>query len=240
MISPKLGCCGFGGSMSSYFTMFDIVEVQHTFYDPPKVQTLSRWRAEAPKKFRFALKAWQLITHEATSPTYRRLKTPLTERQKTQCGSFSKNATVLDAWSRTLECAEILHAKQILFQCPGSFKPTAENIRNMRRFFDAIERGDHELYWEPRGKDWTGEQVKAICDDLGLFHALDPFVSQTVTPSKTYYRLHGKTGWRYVYTDDELRQLVDMMPNKGSAVVFFNNIRMREDALRFREQFSVE
>jgi uncharacterized protein YecE (DUF72 family) len=55
-----------------------VVEVQQTFYEPPADTTIRRWRARAPAAFEFTLKAWQLITHEPSSPTFRRLKRPLT------------------------------------------------------------------------------------------------------------------------------------------------------------------
>ncbi len=49
------------------------------FYEPPRDGTMRRWRAQAPIDFEFTIKAWQLITHDALSPTYRRLRSPLTE-----------------------------------------------------------------------------------------------------------------------------------------------------------------
>jgi len=101
----KVGCCGFRMAMAEYALRFPVVEVQQTFYQPPKVQTLERWRAEAPPDFEFTLKAWQLITHEARSPTYRRLKRNLTEQELNECGAFRPSAIVREAWSTTLACA---------------------------------------------------------------------------------------------------------------------------------------
>jgi uncharacterized protein YecE (DUF72 family) len=69
-----IGCSGFRSSRESYYEKLDSVEVQHTFYQPPQVSTLKRWREEAPRGFEFAVKAWQLITHTSSSPTRRRLK----------------------------------------------------------------------------------------------------------------------------------------------------------------------
>jgi uncharacterized protein YecE (DUF72 family) len=59
-----------------------------------------------------------------------------------------------------------------------------------------------------------------------------------VTPGKLYFRLHGRSGWRYEYEESELQELAAMLPN-GTAksktpYVFFNNVRMTEDALRFQ------
>src|SRR5215210_2789335 len=131
----KTGCCGFRMSQADYTTLFPVVEVQQTFYQPPKVETLERWRAEAPTDFEFTLKAWMLITHEARSPVYRRLKRELTEKEREGAGGFRASKIVREAWARTLECIEALGAARVLFQCPASFTPTAPNIKRLRRFF---------------------------------------------------------------------------------------------------------
>jgi uncharacterized protein YecE (DUF72 family) len=88
--------------------------------------------------------------------------------------------------------------------------------------------------WEPRGKDWTDDIVREICADLDLWHAVDPFARPTVTPDKCYFRMHGIPRWRYTYEDDELEELASMMPKRRIAYAFFNNITMRQDAIRFQ------
>ncbi|MDB6023735.1 MAG: hypothetical protein JWQ04_3592, partial [Pedosphaera sp.] len=72
-----------------------------------------------------------------------------------------------------------------------------------------------------------------LCVELVLFHAVDTFVSQTVTPDFIYFRLHGGKGFKHVYTDVELQKLSGMIPRGKPAYVMFNNINMVEDALRF-------
>lgn len=228
-----IGCCGFGSAMTPYFETFEAVEVQHTFYHPPQLKTLDKWRDQSQPDFEFTIKAWQLITHESKSPTYRRLKRELTETEKSMTGRFQSSALVREAWDVTLESARTLGATRILFQCPGSFKPTDENIANMRQFFTGLDRGGMILYWEPRGKDWTDQVVAELCEELQISHAVDPFVSKCQTPADSYFRLHGKGGWRYRYTDTDLAELVKMLPRKGRAYVFFNNISMVADAQRF-------
>lgn len=70
----RTGSCGFRLTRSEYTQLLSAVETQQTFYQPPQIKTLERWRAEAPAGFEFTVKAWQLITHQSSSPTYRRLK----------------------------------------------------------------------------------------------------------------------------------------------------------------------
>ncbi|HYO63439.1 MAG TPA: DUF72 domain-containing protein [Pyrinomonadaceae bacterium] len=232
--SIRIGCCGFRSSRETYFEALRAVEVQHTFYQPPRAETLARWRQEAPAGFEFTLKAWQLITHQSSSPTYRRLKRELTEEEKAEAGSFRASETVGEAWRVTFESARALGAASLLFQCPASFRPTGENVENLRRFFGGVERGKMNFCWEPRG-GWPRELVKELCEELDLWHAVDPFSERTVTPKRCYFRLHGRRGWRYTYEDAELEELRFMLPKRAKAYVFFNNIAMLEDARRFRE-----
>jgi uncharacterized protein YecE (DUF72 family) len=105
----------------------------------------------------------------------------------------------------------------------------------MRKFFAAIERTDDlQFCWEPRG-DWPNELVRNLCRELELVHVVDPFTSRTQTPEQCYFRLHGRKGWRYVYEDDELEELLSMLPAERPSYVFFNNVRMLEDASRFQD-----
>jgi uncharacterized protein YecE (DUF72 family) len=228
----KIGTCGFGVSQAEYARTFSYVEVQHTFYEPPRLSTLNRWRREMPIGFEFTLKAWQLITHEAKSPTYRRLKRKLSETEKAEAGRFRATEIVNDAWRATLAAAQVLKAKTILFQCPSSFKQTAENIASMEKFFCSIDRQDLNLCWEPRG-DWDAGVVRSICESLELCHVVDPFIGTTVTPDKYYFRLHGRNGWRYQYEPGELKELATSLVKSKGGYVFFNNSKMTEDALKF-------
>ena len=229
----KIGTCGFRTTKEEYAKQLSVVEVQHTFYQPPQIKTLERWRASVPDDFEFALKAWQLVTHEAKSPTYKRLKKNLTETERQEAGYFKPTAIVKEAWETTLACAKALRAKTVLFQCPASFKPTKENIKNLKKFFTSIERWNLNFAWEPRGA-WDAKTVKSLCGDLDLWHAVDPFSKQSETPDRCYYRLHGRTGFRYKYEEDELAELAAMLPADNISYVFFNNRYMLEDALLFQ------
>ena len=229
-----VGTCGFGISKLDYTRSFTCVEVQHTFYQPPGISTLARWRDEVPREFEFTLKAWQLITHEAKSPTYRRLKKKLSDVEKKEAGYFKSTPIVNEAWEVTLACARALKAKTILFQCPASFKPTKENISNLERFFSNIKRGKINFCWEPRG-GWDAKLVKRLCQDLTLWHVVDPFEGKSETPGNCYFRLHGRAGWRYEYGEAELEELAVTLPRNKRAYVFFNNSHMTADALRFQQ-----
>ncbi len=227
----RVGLCGFTIGASSYFETFDTLEVQQTFYEPPSRETMARWRDQAPPGFVFTIKAWQIITHRSTSNTYRRMKTRLDDMAAV--GGFQLNDTVLRAWKVTRDCARLVRAKAILFQCPASFKPTDENVENMRRFFTSIERleGVHFL-WEPRG-DWPDALLAQLCGDLDLVHTVDPFLRDSVTPDLLYWRLHGIGSHYRAYTDAELQELISRLPAGANGYVMFNNIPRVDDAKRF-------
>ncbi len=98
-----------------------------------------------PVDFEFTLKAWQLITHESSSPTYKRLRKKLTEKEMAEAGFFKPTDIVNEALETTLACAKALKAPTILFQCPAKFTPTTENMENMRRIMKGIKRGKPHL-----------------------------------------------------------------------------------------------
>jgi uncharacterized protein YecE (DUF72 family) len=228
----KIGCCGFPRPKTEYAAHFCVAEVQQTFYEPPRISTLERWRSSVPPDFEFTLKAWQLITHTAKSPTFRRLRTKLTPQEFAECGSFKNTPIVRNAWEKSRACADTLKARYILLQCPASFTPIPEHLKQMRDFFNGIDRGNLKLLWEPRG-DWPRTLIKSLCEDLELIHAVDPFVSQTVSDDLTYFRLHGGKGFKHIYSDAELEALHEIVPSDKPAYVMFNNIAMLNDAQRF-------
>lgn len=227
----KLGMCGFTIAAAAYMKRFPVVEVQHTFYDPPPLPTLEKWRASAPASFEFTMKAWQVITHLGRSSTYRRLRRPFSDREREEAGGFRLNATTLAAWDTSLAAARALRATKILFQCPASFRATDENIDAMRAFLTAIERpAGMRLLWEPRGP-WPADVVLALCRELDLIHAVDPFVNASVTPELLYWRLHGNGSAYARYSDDELRQIIAWLPAEPAVdtYVLFNNIPRVKD-----------
>lgn len=232
----KLGMCGFTIGAEAYYKQFGIVEVQQTFYDPPPLPTLMRWRAGAPPNFEFTMKAWQVITHFGTSPTYRRLRSPFPDRARAEAGGFRLNDTVVRAWHATLHCARALRATAILFQCPASFRPAPDNLQAMRDYFRHIEQPGHiRFLWEPRGA-WPDETILEICRELHLVHAVDPFIRPSLTPEVIYWRLHGNRSHYASYTDAELRQIYAWLPTDDrDAYVMFNNIPRVKDIHRFRE-----
>jgi uncharacterized protein YecE (DUF72 family) len=214
--------------MKKYFEEFNLTEVQKTFYNPPKIETIEKWRKKAPEDFEFTIKAWQVITHPPSSPTYRKAGIAMKN-----CGFFKPTKEVFEGWEKTNEIAKALNARIILFQTPASFKENKENEKNMVEFFSSIG-GEFIFVWEPRG--WGDEGIEKICKELNLTHCTDPFVAKPLHGEIVYLRLHGSHAkmYRHRYSDEELQWLAKCFEDEKDVYVLFNNVHMYNDALRFR------
>lgn len=230
----QVGCCGFPVSHAKYYAVFPVVEIQQTFYQLPLLATAERWRKEAPPDFAYTMKAWQLITHEPSSPTYRRLKEPIYKAATDRYGSFRDTPEVHDAWRRTREFAGALGAKIIVFQSPATYRPIEANASNLRRFFERIDRGSFLFAWEPRGT-WPDPLVGKLCEELELLHCVDPLKNRALHGKAVYYRLHGRTGYRYTHTEEDFAEISAGLRADVSNYVLFNNTQMFSDAQRFAE-----
>jgi|YelNatPaOPRAMG01_1025707.scaffolds.fasta_scaffold07356_9 uncharacterized protein YecE (DUF72 family) len=242
----KIGCCGFAGGLNSYLSRFSLVEIQQTFYSPPREATLSKWRKNAPAEFEFVLKAWQAITHPPTSLTWRRCPEDKRPKQFKQVGSFKPTKTVFQAWENVLSWSKILDSRVIVFQTPPSFKPTNQNISNVEAFFSTIDRDDLILCWEPRG-EWLAsvDILKSVVDKFDIVHVVDPFWDKPVSSaSLIYFRLHGlgrRYNYAYDYSESDLKRLKtivkEYIEDGKITYVLFNNINMLKSALAFKRLF---
>lgn len=239
-----IGTSGFSASHEECFRNLDGVEVQKTFYSLPRRDTALRWRRLAPPGFVFTAKAWQVITHPPSSPTYRRMPFP-----PPPGAGFFRSPEAEAAWEKTLEILAALEAEVAVFQCPSSFTPTREHVEDMRAFFRKARRSGITLAWEPRG-DWPWEEVESLSLELGLVPVLDPFREKEVLSWREkrgrerlfYFRLHGRGGYRYRYSREEkenLRGLVLDLASSDRVYCFFNNVYMWDDAREFREMLGL-
>jgi len=219
-MTVKVGCCGYPVSMKKYRELFQVVELNNTFYQYPKDSTVEKWRKESPEEFEFTVKAHQEITHK------HRLKFDL----------------AADAFNRMKKICHMLRARILLIQTPPSFTP--DHLGDAEEFFRNVKREDLTLIWETRGNKWetpdARERLQEVLEELDVPHVTDPFRAMPVyTGCVAYFRLHGLGArmYYYQYTDRELQhlyRLVKPYDDSGLKVyVFFNNLAMFDDALRF-------
>ena len=233
------GTCGFGRRQEDVWRALDAIEIQETFDRPFSLERAQKWRARAPPEFRFCVKASQFITHEATSPTYRRSGRVVPEGGKSAYGGFKDTPRVREGWEATRTVADALRASVIVFQTPATFGPTEANRAALYSFFEST-RTEVVKAIELRGP-WVTHIVERICEDLGLVHAVDPFDKEPATYGLAYFRLHGsppgRSMYRYTYTDEDLARLKGICAEYDDAYVMFNNLTAHSDARRFRALF---
>lgn len=235
----RIGCAGLppGVARDAYFRRLDLLEVDATFFDPPREATLRRWRKEAPAAAAFSVPAWQLVTHEADTAGYERLATPLPPEARGRVGSFRDTEEVRAAWRRTLEAAVALRAETVVFHTPPSFSTTDAHRDAMRRFLGEVvgDPGELTLVWEPRGI-WEPEQAARFAEELGLIYACDPLQLEVPPPpaERAYFRIHGLGLYRNKIDDDQLDLLAGFLEDTARAWVVFANTERYPDAQRFR------
>ena len=221
-----------------YASVFDMVEVNASFYALPNIGTVERWAERTPAGFRFHVKAHQVISGHPCDPG--RLPPPLRElpaqhdsRGRIRRPSRELRDAAIDA---LLEAAGALGDKlgAVLLQLPpfvvAGDAQRAEVARIIDRFAPA------RVAFEPRHRSWVEPgQLQPTLELLGdrdaAWVAVDapdievasamPTVLECTSPHLAYVRLHGrnKHTWTrgksvaekydYAYTDEEIAGWLD-------------------------------
>jgi uncharacterized protein YecE (DUF72 family) len=234
-----VGCCGLAGmKLASYAAEFQVLEVQSTFYKLPLRSTAERWRISAPG-LTFTMKAFQGITHPFDSPTWRRVpKKELEGVDPSDVGMLRPSKFVKRAWERTAETAHVMGAKVVVVQLPPSFACNEANLERIQEFFSGFT-SDFTPAVEFRHESWLGklQVVRDMLFDCDGIVVTDPLKISSPEQPVQYHRLHGSDGFvnfRHEYSEDELRELATKVDRASYAYVLFNNVSMREDAMRFK------
>ena len=217
----KVGCSGWAylpkkyvapgeSRLQSYARLFDLAEVNSTFYQLPKTSTARGWRKEVDEinpKFEFTVKVPKLVTHVS-------------------------HFTDFKTWEKISDIARALRAKLMLIRTPKTFAGTKENIEKLQKFLEEVGN-EFQFVMEPEG--WDRETIQKVLPELSIIHAVDLFMEKPIKQKINYYRLHGigATMYRYRFKDEDLEKAKKIV--KRSDYVLFNNIFMYDDGLRFRE-----
>jgi uncharacterized protein YecE (DUF72 family) len=198
--------CPVSKMLAHYYSQFDTVELNNSFYMLPKIETMRCWRDATPRNFEFAVKASRFLTHN------KKLKEPE------------------NALNNFLPRAEALGEKlgPILFQLPPKWRI---NLDRLKEFLEALPKY-HRYTFEFREPSWLVPQVydllrahnAAFCIyELAGFHT--PI---EITADWTYVRLHGPGGkYQGSYSDEVLRtwakRIAQWSKELKSIYVYFDN-----------------
>ncbi|MFN4337011.1 MAG: DUF72 domain-containing protein [Candidatus Nitrosocaldus sp.] len=244
-----VGCCSRRVTWQEYSKLFNAIEVDSTFYRLPRVDTARRWYESTSGRVRFSIKAFQCITHPATSPTWRRAGSQMPKVNKERYGHLKPTEENFECWNSTLRVCKAVNARVCLLQLPPSFECNDENTSNAISFISSIKRDGIIIGMEFRHRSWMVEENKRRIIgilDRGVVHVVDPFTSMPVELREmAYFRMHGRPldrgysisyDYSYRYSDDDLARLLQIVNEIYADEVFimFNNIHMHDDAFRFK------
>jgi uncharacterized protein YecE (DUF72 family) len=212
--------------VSFYAQVFDVVEIDSTYYATPAPSMFERLDRRTPPSFRFTVKVPGAVTHAPP------------------------NAAIADEEAqRFLACLEPIRASgklgAVLAQFPNGFRPSPDSFRRLEWLRGAWQ--DVEIVVEFRHRDWqrpeTLRRLRAL--GLGWCNVDEPAQSSLMRPDAQatsrvgYVRFHGRnaaTWWHherpadrysYLYTADELAEWLPRIDQVNDSTeetfVFFNN-----------------
>ncbi|HXN83128.1 MAG TPA: DUF72 domain-containing protein [Myxococcales bacterium] len=153
--------------LSWYAGKLGALEINASFYRKPSPETVRGWATQVPGEFRFALKAWQRITHQ------KRLR---------DCGEL---LSVFAAAAR--ELGE--RAGPILYQLPPNLK---KDLPLLREFLSLLPPGLRAAF-EFRNASWFDDEVFAALGAAGCALCVAETEEATVPLVRTapfgYFRL---------------------------------------------------
>ena len=131
---PKLKT---GEMLSYYASKLPTVEINNTFYQLPKKETLEAWANQVPKEFEFVVKASRRITHTGR----------LSDSTRETCGFLLDNVRVLGP-----------QLGAILFQLPPTMRL---NLERLSTFLEHLP-SDMKYAFEFRHTTWWCDNVYAL------------------------------------------------------------------------------
>jgi len=215
-----------GQMLACYAQSFPITELNYTWYQMPKSQSIERMRQQVPMGFQFTAKLIRYLTHEIDTDAWR---------------GYVKQYR--DGIAPLVQAGQLA---AVLLQFPPSFHRTPKNRRYLAALLDELEGLPMAI--EFRHVSWAAESVYAelerrritlVTVDTPPIKGLFPTIDIVTSPDLFYIRLHGRNtrGWRsgnmqkqfnYDYADSELREWAEeriekMAGHTRSGLIFFNN-----------------
>ncbi len=203
-----------GECLPWYAQHFPTVEINSTYYRPPREGWAARWAAETSPQFVFAVKMWRQVTHE------KRLA-GVEEELETH---FAASAALGEKFG------------PLLVQLPPSLEkdlPLLEDFAGacLRAWERHFPRRRLLAAMEFRHASWDSGDARALLAKLGLSLVLSDLAGCTIdeplAEGLVYVRRHGPGGHAASYGDAELDSLAERIRDWSAAGrdvhVYFNN-----------------
>jgi uncharacterized protein YecE (DUF72 family) len=212
--------------LSLYARHFPIAELNTSWYQLPRAESIERQRCQAPPDFLFAAKLTRSVTHEI---------------------DYQRWPDLVRAYRDGI--APLVQARQlaaVLIQLPPTFDRTPNHRRHLAALLDKLH--GLPLAVEFRHPSWTDgrvteelqrRRVSLVIVDGPDPTALSPTVETVTNPDLLYVRFYGRNarGWRsrkpaaqfdYSYANEELGAWVEarresLFRRAHRGIIFFNN-----------------
>lgn len=197
--------------LSFYAKKLDTVELNSSFYSLPKPASVSNWCNNTTPNFKFAIKAWNMITHK------------------------HKLVNSEDSVKQLLNSIKLFGSKAevVLFQLPQSFAKDLKRITYLISLLPA----DYRYVFELRHSSWWDEETYSLLKANNIafcFFELGKLISpQVITADFIYARLHGcDAPYQGKYSNAMLQELKQWLTKeKKDAYVYFDNTTFADDAI---------
>jgi len=216
-----------------YSQFFNTVELNSSFYRPPKPGFVYNWVKKTPKGFLFAVKLWQKFTHP--------------KMFKAATGEDAVIAPEdVDVFKSCLEpLAKAGKLGVVLAQFPPSFKNDEYGKQRLGAIANAF--GEYRVAVELRHRSWSDDaQTAGFLQENNLAwvqidepkFATSVAVETPVTSDIAYFRFHGRNAkdwwsgdgeqrYRYHYNEGEIGELAERVKAAAEKTkllfAFFNN-----------------
>jgi uncharacterized protein YecE (DUF72 family) len=204
---------GMGSNLARYAALFNVVEINSSFYRPHRPDTYAHWADSVPDGFRFAVKLPRSVTHEKRLQDFQ----PELDRFAAEAGALGGKL----GW--------------VLVQTPPSLRFDAEGVSTLfaglGERFGASGQAGPLLACEARHGSWFTDEASALLRALGVIRVVadppagepGPFVA--TRDDNAYIRLHGSPLiYRSVYEPERLAQVAAWLDaQRGQALVIFDN-----------------
>ena len=163
---------------------FDTVEINSSFYRPPRPADAESWarRVRNNPRFKFTAKAWQRLTHE-------RKKDDGIDTLADDCDAVRRSMAPL---------AQAGALGALLIQFPWSFRNSPENLEHMEKLFRRLS--EFPLAVEVRHGSWDTEPFYQFLREhqVAICNLDQPVIGNSIKPGSRitsrvgYFRLHGR------------------------------------------------
>jgi uncharacterized protein YecE (DUF72 family) len=207
-----------GDPLRTYSSIYDMAEVNSTFYEFPRLSIVQSWRERVPEEFEFAVRCHQNLSHR------HRFK-PIDQAFKD--------------WDYMMNVCRTLDSSVLIIDTPPNLQMIPEKIKDLKDFFSSADLEGLHLAWDLGTQENEDKRrLVAFLRDRGFIHCIDISVEEPNFQSETgYSRLFGRNkSAAHQFSDEELAEINLKAESVKSEKLYlsYQGIKMYKDAVRMK------